>query len=196
VTRLLPVLLLLAVGFAPAPAQAQGLTLGQPSYGGTGCPQGTASAVLGPDGRTLSILYDQYVAETTPGRRFDRKSCNLAVPLHVPSGLSVSILGVDYRGFNLLPAGTSSTFRVEYFFAGSRGPIFERNFGGPLQHDFLIHNEIGVAAQVWSPCGQDVILRTNSSLLVSAPAGQRTYVAVDTEDIDAALVFLLQWRSC
>jgi len=27
------------------------------------------------------------------------KSCNVAIPVHVPQGFSVSVLQVDYRGF-------------------------------------------------------------------------------------------------
>ncbi len=178
-----------------AGAHAQNLTLGDPAYGGTGCPQGTASAVIGPDGRTLSILYDAYVAEAggTTGRSFDRRSCNLAIPLNVPSGFSVSVLTVDYRGFNGLPAGANSVFRVEYFFAGGRGPVFQQSFSGPRTEDFFINNAI---ASVWSSCGEDVILRTNSSIRVTTTAGRQAVATVDTQDIASAIVFHLQWRRC
>jgi hypothetical protein len=191
-------LIALAFVFASAPVHAQpNLTLGQPEYGGTGCPDGTVSAVLSPDATSLSILYDQYFVEAGPaaGRSFDRKSCNIAIPVAVPQGLSVSIIAVDYRGFNALPAGARSTFQVEYFFAGSRGPTFYRNFNGPLTSDYLIRNELIAAALVWSACGADVILRTNSSLRVTT-TGQDALATVDTEDVSAALVYLLQWREC
>ena len=181
---------------AAAPAQAQQLTLGVATYGGTGCPQGTASVVVSPDAHSLSILYDQYFTEVGPGTTLARRSCNLAIPLHVPSGFSVSIIGIHYRGFNFLEPGASSTFRVEYFFAGGQGPVFTRNFAGPVLDDFLIHNDLGVAALVWSACGQDVILRTNSSIVVQQAGGANGLVSVDSEDVDSALVFLLQWQVC
>ncbi|MGD9739391.1 MAG: DUF4360 domain-containing protein [Bauldia sp.] len=186
---------LLIAGIGAAHAQA-GLRLGTPTYGGTGCPQGTASAVLSSDGQSLSIFYDQYRAATGNGRSFDRKSCNLAIPLDVPSGYSVSVLTVDYRGFNQLPAGASSVFTVEYFFAGGQGPRFTRTFNGPRTQDFFIRNELTAASTVWSACGQDVILRTNSSVRVTAPGGRAAEATVDTEDIAAALVYRLQWRRC
>jgi hypothetical protein len=181
----------------PAMAQ-QGITLGEPAYGGTGCPDGTVAAVLSPNQTSLSILYDQYFVEAgqAAGRSFDRKSCNIAIPVSVPQGLSVSIIAVDYRGFNALPTGARSTFQVEYFFAGTRGPTFIRNFSGPLTSDYLIRNELTAAALVWSACGADVILRTNSSLRVTAPSTQDALATVDTEDVNAALVYLLQWREC
>jgi hypothetical protein len=179
-----------------AAAHAQNLTLGEPAYGGTGCPQGTATAIVGNNGQTLSILYDAYQAEAggNTGRTFDRKACNLAIPLNVPAGFSVSILAVDYRGFNGLPAGANSVFRVEYFFAGGRGPIFQQTFTGPRTQDFFINND--VVAAVWSPCGEDQILRTNSSIRVTTSGGRQAVATVDTTDIAAALVFHLQWRRC
>lgn len=193
--RALLALSLLVAGTMAGHAQT-GLTLGNPVYGGTGCPAGTAAAAI--SGQTLSILYDQFVAEAggPTGRTFDRKSCNLAIPVHVPNGLSVSIVSVDYRGYNGLPPGASSVFRVEYFFAGGTGPVFNQTFGGPRQQDFTISNTIVAAANVWSACGQDVTLRTNASIRVTTSGGQQALATVDTTDIDAALVFHLQWRSC
>lgn len=193
--RILLVVAFLAAGIAGANAQT-GLRLGTPTYGGTGCPQGTANAVLSADRTSLSIFYDQYSAAAGSGRSFDRKSCNLAIPLRVPAGYSVSILTVDYRGFNQLPAGATSRFSVEYFFAGGTGPIFQRNFAGPLTSDFFIRNTLTAASTVWSACGQDVILRTNSSIYVRTSANRAAEATVDTEDIRAALIYRLQWRRC
>lgn len=56
----------------------------------------------------------------------ERKTCNIAVPVHVPQGYSVSIFQIDYRGFNSLPYGAYSRFNVEYFFAGTQGPGYEK----------------------------------------------------------------------
>jgi hypothetical protein len=188
----------LAGGALAQPQPIAQLTLGLPETGGTGCPEGTVSAVLSPDGTALSILYDTYFAEAggTTNRSFDRKSCNVAIPVNVPNGISVSILAIDYRGFNQLPQGARSTFRVEYFFAGSRGPIFNRTFTGPLATDYLIENDLIGTAIVWSGCGEDVILRTNSSILVQTAANQQALATVDTQDVAAALIYHLQFRPC
>ena len=192
------ILLLLALVASSAAFAQPGITLGEPAYGGTGCPSGTVSTALSPDATSLSILYDQYFADAggTTGRSFDRKSCNVAIPVTVPQGLSVSIIAVDYRGFNMLPIGARSTFIVEYFFAGTRGPVFNRSFNGPLSSDYLIRNELVASALVWSACSADVILRTNSSLRLTTQANREALATVDTEDVQAALVYLLQWRQC
>lgn len=179
-------------------AQAQQITLGQPGYGGTGCPSGSVSVTLSPDQTALSLLFDTYLVEAggETGRSFDRKNCNVAIPVNVPQGLSVSIIAVDYRGFNQLPQGGRSTFNVEYFFAGGRGPTFTRNFTGPLADEYLIHNELTAQATVWSACGASVNLRTNSSIRVTTQANRQALATVDSEDVSAAIIYSLQWRRC
>lgn len=189
---------LMVAAAMPAAAHADTIALGMPGYGGTGCPDGSVSATLSPDQKSLSLIFDQYEVSAggSTGRSFDRKSCNVAIPVHVPQGMSVSVLSVDYRGFNHLARGASSQFNVEYFFAGGRGPAFRRSFYGPLDADYTIHNPLSISAMVWSACGADVNLRTNSSMRVSTVGNAEALSTVDTEDVNAAIVYHLQWRAC
>ena len=180
------------------PIFASDIALGIPGYGGTGCPDGTVSATLSPDAKSLSLLFDQYQVAVggTTGKSFDRKSCNIAIPVRVPSGMSVSILNIDYRGFNRLPPSATSQFNVEYFFAGTRGPSFQRVFRGALEEDYLINNKLVAEAIVWSGCGADVNLRTNSSMRVSTTANREAMSSIDSQDVNASIVYHLQWRTC
>jgi hypothetical protein len=175
-----------------------GITLGIPTYGGNGCPANSVSAVLSPDATSLSILFDQYQATAggSTGRTFERKSCNVAIPVNVPNGFSVSLIAVDYRGFNMLPAGATSTFGVEYFFAGTRGPVFNRTFRGALTEDYTIRNELLAIGNVWSACGADVILRTNTNVRVQTVQNREALATVDTQDVAAALIYRLAYRPC
>jgi hypothetical protein len=174
------------------------ISLGEPGYGGTGCPAGSVSATLSPDAKSLSLLFDKYQVAVggTTGKSFDRKSCNIAIPVRVPQGLSVSVLQIDFRGFNQLPAAASSQFNVEYFFAGTRGPAYQKQFNGPLQDDYLINNQLTVQAIVWSACGADVNLRTNSSMRVQTVANKEAMASIDTQDVKAGIIYQLQWRPC
>jgi hypothetical protein len=130
------------------------------------------------------------------GKAFDRKSCNIAIPVHVPQGLSISVLAIDYRGYNNVPAGANTQFNVEYFFAGTRGPTFQQTFNGPKDQDYLIHNQLTAQSIVWSPCGADVNLRTNSSIRVQTKNNKQALATVDSEDVSAAIVYQLQWKKC
>ena len=192
-------MLLLSALMLSAPVFAvDGISLGEPGYGGTGCPAGTVSATLSPDAKSLSLLFDQYQVAVggETGKSFDRKSCNIAIPVRVPQGLSVSVMKIDYRGFNQLPQSATSQFNVEYFFAGTRGPSFQRKFRGPLTEDYLINNNLTVQAVVWSGCGADVNLRTNSSMRVQTVSNREAMASIDSQDVNAGIIYHLQWRQC
>lgn len=175
------------------------IQLGYPAYGGNGCPNGTASVALSPDNKSLSIIFDQFLTEAGPGvgKTIDRKSCNIAVPVHVPNGMSVSIIAVDYRGFVSLPSQSQATLSAEYFFAGMVGPRFTRQFAGRTEQDYLFNNTLGVQALVWSACGADVNLRVNASMMVRNTNRQTDAIAtVDSADISAGIIYQLQFRRC
>lgn len=178
---------------------ASDIVLGEPIYGGSGCPSGTAQATLSPDSKTLSVLFDQYIAEagTSVGKTLDRKSCNLAIPVTIPQGLSVSLIKVDYRGFVSVPKGASARFGVEYFFAGARGPSTVENFRGPVEREYTITDKLQASAIVWSACGEDVTLRVNSNMLAKSNArGDDVLATVDSTDVDTKMVYHLQWKQC
>ena len=190
--------LALTVGFATFAHAQDDISLGEPGYGGTGCPGGSVSATLSPDAKQLSLLFDSYIVEAggDTGKAFDRKSCNIAIPVHVPQGLAISILAIDYRGYNNIPQGASTQFIVEYFFAGTRGPIFQQKFAGPKDEDYLIQNELTAQSIVWSACGADVNLRTNSSIRVNTKQNKQAMATVDSQDVSAAIIYQLQWKQC
>jgi hypothetical protein len=193
------VLVSLALALLALPSLADSVYLGNPSYNGTGCPTRSAAVALSPDQQSLSILFDRFSAEAggQTGKDLDRKTCDIAVPVHVPQGLSVSVFKVDYRGFNSLPYGAYSQFNVEYFFAGNRGPTYKKTFNGSLTDSYLLTNTLAATAIIWSPCGQDVNLRVNSSMLVRTNSAREAALAtVDSADIHSGLVYHLAWRRC
>ena len=191
-------ILLFSTLLLSAPVFADDISLGEPGYGGTGCPADTVSVTLSPDAKSLSLLFDQYEVAVggDTGKSFDRKSCNIAIPVHVPQGMSVSVLNIDFRGFNHLPQSATSQFNVEYFFAGTRGPSFKRTFRGPLDEDYLINNNLTVEAVAWSGCGADVNLRTNSSMRAQTVSNRAAMASIDSEDVNAGIIYHLQWRQC
>lgn len=198
---LLKLSLLAATLAAAVPAFAQvGLRLGYPSTGGNGCPGGSVSATLSPDDTQLSVLFDQFVAEAGPasGRTLDRKSCNIAIPVSVPGGYSVSIVAVDYRGFVGLPSRQATArFTAEYFFANMAGPRMQRQFVGAQNTDYLIENDLILSAQVWSACGAQTNLRINASIMLQNNDYRSDAIAtVDSADISTGLLYQLQFRRC
>jgi hypothetical protein len=175
------------------------LELGLPAYGGTGCPAGTVSAALSPDNQSLSILFDSFVVESggETGRFVDRKNCNVAVPVHVPQGYSVSVFQVDYRGYNLVPSGGRSVLGAEYFFADARGPRISKSFYGPQNQDYFYRNELVAEALVWTACGEDTNLRMNVSMMTqSNRSNDQAMSTVDSSDISTGVIYHIRWKRC
>ena len=114
-------LLTLAVLALSLSAQAQ-IRLGIPAYGGTGCPGGSASVSITDDQSILSVLFDSFVAEapTMNGSNFDRKSCNLRIPVSVGPGYQVALIAFDYRGFAAIPSGGRGQFEARYAFPAKK----------------------------------------------------------------------------
>lgn len=182
-----------------------GLAMQMPTYAGTGCPQGSASAVMSPDGKTLSVLFDQYVAEAGNhiGNSRDAKGCQINIPFIVPPGYAVQVVKMDYRGFTSLPAGSRSTFGAgfRYLEVNGRETNAPRTLRasvmvGPKTDNFILTSVIRGPAS--SPCGQNFTLAAESTLNVqSNRAGEQTVSTVDS--VDAAqtpVVYSLRWQRC
>ena len=199
--KILSTLLLLgSINFSSAYAgDLNDIQLGKPGHAGSGCPIGTVAATLSPDKKSLSILFDDYVLEAGPmaGTRMDRKNCQLAIPVHVPNGYSVSLVGVDYRGYNYLPRRAQATFTAEYFFAGMRGPRFRKDFRGSLDQEYTLTNRLALTALTWSKCGEDVNLRIATAMrLRNMDRREDAMSTVDSVDMNAGLIYKLQFRRC
>jgi hypothetical protein len=189
----------MVAALASTSALADSIYLGQPGYGGTGCPQGSVNAVLSPDAQTLSILFDQYMTQVggSTKKTIDLKTCAVSIPVHVPQGYSVSLIRLDYRGFNSLPHGAQTQLDIEYFFGGSVGPKYKKVFKGPQDQEYTVTNNLIATAVVWSACGADVNLRTNTKLFTRAGANKQDALStVDSIDATAGIIYKLQWKKC
>jgi len=155
---------------------------------------------LAPDKKSVSVLFDDYIAEAggQGQRNFSRKKCDLAFGLKVPSGISVSLIDADYRGFTDLPNRAKASFTRDYFFAGTRGPSLSKSWRGARSDDFTIKDRLNVFANVWSPCGADVILRSKTAATVRTRRGQEAMMMVDSADLSTKTVFRynFQYRTC
>ena len=113
--KLLLATALMTASISPAFANPAVKILGA-SYGGSGCPDRSASVSVSPDGQELTILFDKFAALGNVSTE-SRKSCNLSIPIKVPQGYQISIYDADYRGY--VAPKTTGNLRAEYFFAGS-----------------------------------------------------------------------------
>lgn len=189
---------ILALGLS---AQAQ-IKLGIPAYGGTGCPAGTASVSLTDDQSILSVLFDSFVAQapTPQNATFDRKSCNLRIPVSVGPGLQVALVAFDYRGFAAIPNGGRGTFEARYAYVGQRVPaIFRKNFAAGVADNYSLKNELISTTIDWSPCstGRDLMMTVDANILAVTNAQmQASNVSIDSVDVSAGLLYAIRLRRC
>jgi Domain of unknown function (DUF4360) len=179
---------LMAVAVNPAVANNNKVEILGANYGGNGCPNNSASVTVSPDGQELSILFDKFIANGSNVSE-SRKSCNLSIPIRVPQGFQISLYDADYRGY-VAPA-TTGNLRAEYFFAGSRGPVFNRRFNGEANYN--VRDSLETVANVWSACGASENMRVNAAMV----ARGKGVATVDSFDLaHRGLVYHIKYRSC
>ncbi len=100
--------LFFAVLFSVAANAQLPFQVGQPVIDGDGCPTGSARAIVAPDGSTVSILFDRFEVQVSPGRYQMpqlRRACHFRLPINLAAGWNLAVSQIDYRGFAQLEGG-------------------------------------------------------------------------------------------
>ena len=184
------------VGGSPNPNEVYiaGIT-----YGGTGCPQGTVSAAFTQDRTTVTMIFDQFLAQTGKGLKPTdaRKACQINVDLRYPSGWSYSVMKVDYRGYVGIPAGFSALQTATYYFSGDSGQYVARSaFRGPRYEDYKVTDQFPVEKFNWSPCGSVQRGNIKASVELRGDFTKPALITVDSVDGTVKQIYGLQWRRC
>ncbi len=112
--------------------QAQSVTFRGVTYAGSGCPEGSVSTAIAPDGTSLSVLFDEFRAEVPQydgnndneghsgrGRLSNRntatlahRKCALSFTADLPPGLKADSLEISFeaRGATILDPGVEGSF--------------------------------------------------------------------------------------
>ncbi len=180
--------------------------IGQPvlAQSSNGCPDGSYSIVITPDGTTLSIFFDQFTVERSAvsGREKQMKVCRISAPLKLPANYSIGVYKVDYRGFAKLAAKQESELDVQYFLGphdNAHGRVFKRKIKGPHEGDYLFTETIGAGQMKRVGCGADAMLNVGITLSLDASLQSGVSMAsLDTTDAapGGALVYHLNLKRC
>lgn len=176
------------------------VSMGQLSYGGSGCPQGTLSQSFSQDRKTFTLIFDQFYASLEQGKPItdSRKNCQINVPVKIPQGWQFSILSTDYRGYVQLDRGLHAQHKSTYYFAGQSEQVSSTcDFYGPTARDYLSHNDVGVES--WSPCGTSANLNVNAQVRLlneSGPASAKGQITNDSTDGKFKQMLGLRWKRC
>ncbi|MDE1466001.1 DUF4360 domain-containing protein [Spartinivicinus poritis] len=168
---------------------------------GTGCPNGTVSSTVAPDGKSFVLGFDEYIAEAGPGipRRENRKVCNLTVLLKIPNGFAFTIADVNYRGYADLDRNVEAMQKSTYFFAGNpREASLQSNFKGPISEDYTISDRLGISSLVWSSCNATTPVVIKTQIKVDNKYARRNSGLITTDTIDGKLThrYGLMFKKC
>jgi hypothetical protein len=183
--------LFIGAGISPVAAQD----------GGAGCPEGTYSVVLTPDGGTLTILFSDFVVEAdgAGGEAVDGETCRLHVPLELPPDTSVGVYKVDYRGFAALAQRQQFEISVAYGLNGHRDHTYRRQIRGGHEGDFTFSQTIGAGLMRRVGCGEEAALDIEAVISVDTN-GQPSLALAALDSLDGAprggLVYYLNFDKC
>ncbi|MBU2705101.1 DUF4360 domain-containing protein [Zooshikella marina] len=168
---------------------------------GTGCPSGTVSTTVAPDGKSFVLGFDAYIAEVGPNipYRESRKNCSLTAQLNIPNGYAFTIVDVNYRGYASLEDGVSAVQQSRYFFAGyPQEARLKTDFNGPYDDNYLISDRLDIHSIVWSSCGAKEPVVINTELRVNDGGNSEARGLITTDTIDGKLShqYGIQFREC
>jgi hypothetical protein len=170
------------------------------AYSGSGCPGGSVSSALTPDGTTFSLTFSKFAVEAGPGIDTGERarSCKLHVKLRVPRNAAYSLVSVDYRGFASLDDGVRADRASAYHFAGEPPePVLRHPLTGPMNGDYAFRDEADSRGRLVSPCGKGKNLFINTVATVDASASGAGFGLLTADTVDGVVdAYRLEWRSC
>ncbi|KAH9881760.1 hypothetical protein J1614_000931 [Plenodomus biglobosus] len=152
-----------------APSNSQ-VEIEDVTYGGTGCPEKTVQGILSDDRTTITLSFDAYTVQSGPDVPASdrRKFCQLQLKLRYPGGFQYSIFGADYRGYASLKPGVTGRAQSTYYFSGQQNQtVIPTDFVGPLEGNYLKHDDVDSVSTVWSPCGEQGMLNIKSEVRIT-----------------------------
>lgn len=168
-------------------------------YFGTGCPDGTAKAVLAADKQSFILIFTEMIIdrqdESDP--ELQTRNCVAAVNLHIPEGLHTAVSTVVMRGDAYLDEDIRMELRSKYFYAGNPTSVGDRyELVGPYDDsfDFADTEPFGP----WSDCGESGLYGINSSMHLDASDNDegRALVNVAATDVGLKIECELKWEKC
>lgn len=185
--KIVLVLILLLINTSLLGTPPDGANIGDPSYFGSGCPSDTVSVSLTDDKKSLSLIFDEFIitAGDNTNREFTKKNCVVSIPITVPSGYQVSLLRMDYRGYNDLQCGAQSSLEISYELGSASTNKYKKVFYGPIDgDDYLIRHDLDISQINWSQCGNNTIFTSFINIGVTSNNNMDlSESTIDTNDL-------------
>jgi len=200
-------LVLLALTMASIDASAQSVTIRGVRLSGSGCGPATASAVTTTDGKTLSVIFDNYSVEigqgsANPQAQTLQKNCRVMVDVDVPAGFQYALEQTDYRGFVAMPASAYGMHRfVQNVPSQPIVSMREAQLRGPLNQNYQVSMKQKPGRYIYSACNAkmqtiDLMSQLMVAYLPNTTDRSIAMINLDTIDTNVASSFQFSWRRC
>ena len=186
---------------------AQSVTIRGVRLSGNGCGPASASAIVTPDGKTLSVLFDNYSAEigqgsSNPAATTIQKDCRVLIDVDVPAGYQYALQETDYRGFAALPASAYGFHRFTQIVPNQPiASMREAQLRGPLSDNYTVAVIQKPGRLIYSSCNQrtqTIELLSQLSVSYFPNTSDRTMAMINLDSVDTGVSssFKLSWKSC
>jgi hypothetical protein len=162
---------LAGVNLFPVAAQVPSITFGPAIASGSGCRP--SQQVISPDGRTISILLENFEAKN--GKR---SNCVLRVPTAVPAGFLIQNVDVTYQGFRDIKRGGRGFLKSTYSVGAQTAPGVNANFTSGTD---IFTETAPFQVGAFSQCG----FNSNIGVNMTAYASPNSTVILDSVDMQA-----------
>jgi hypothetical protein len=167
---------------------------------GTGCPRGTATTSISPDGKTFTTTFSAFEATVNKNQSIAVKDCQLAIKLRSPSGFSYTVTEFYYQGYAYLEKGQNARQIAKYYFQGAPVQAEEARteLVGPYDDTYTFQDTVRTTDLVWSPCGTVRDLNVRATLRLQNNGKKDGYINLGTIDsnTDTKIRLKLNWKRC
>jgi hypothetical protein len=181
--------MLLLIALQPVEANRKAMFKRISALSGAGCEQGSV-AVAGENTETLSVLFSQYDAGRESRSGTLHTKCEFSLPISVPPGQRLSVLTAEWQGY---VKGRGALSRVYSLTGPRQRPRRVSRYREPEGKNYLERDDM-YPREINRNChGGEINIRVKSNIIA---ANARSYIAVDTVDLQNQVVFRLHWTPC
>ncbi len=189
-----------------ARVQAQSVQLIGYSSGGGGCPAGSATVTMAPDGKTFTVLYDRLNLRLAPGQTEAVLDCKVEVQVKKPTILGLKINQADFRGFVGLSTGVRANQQVSVAAGVPNGlrDVFNdfeaQTWTGPVQDNFNLSVRHTRSQADILTCSfkskARITIKTRIRVKQIGNGNGEGIIAVDSTDGRFTQNFHMDWENC
>lgn len=166
--------------------------IGLESYRGNACPAGSVSASTTDDGGIISLLFDQFSAETSAAVPWVSKGCTLTISVNVPEGYRISQVQAEQHGFFLVPQGSFGQVQTQVAATHNRSWVLNAynsiTYSQPYEDSFTLLVNAKNQQTNRTPCVErQEKISISSQLWLFTPRRQASYALAAVDSLDASL---------